>query len=332
MTHQNFHVFEARDHIDIGHQLGNRFGAILRDYLAEVRDSEFWGSQDDTSQLLLNITREHCPRQIEELQAYAAAASVPFNDLWMLMVEEELSSDYVERCTTVVTNSGRLVAHNEDWDADAAEDICIVKKSVGATKVLELYYYGCPLGGVALSIHSNGWIQTVNSLDHADWQPGVPKSVVARIVSECRNTESELEKLFALPRCSGFAHNLIDRHGRVTSVECTARRHCLTTPSLPFVHTNHVLSPALISWDDAQHKKSTNKRYDCACESIQPAMNESTVIELMSDREHGKVSSVFNRNTIARAVVDLEQRQASFWLRREAELGWVPYSIDFLFE
>jgi Acyl-coenzyme A:6-aminopenicillanic acid acyl-transferase len=332
MTHRNFHTFEARDHIDLGHQLGECFGSIQREYLKEVRDCEDWGEHSDTSQRLLKITRQHFPEQIEELQAYAAAANLPFLDLWTMMIEEELSSDYVERCTTVITNGGRLVAHNEDWDADAAEDICIVKKSVGTTTILELYYYGCPLGGVAMSIHSNGIIQTVNSLDHSDWQPGIPKAVFARRVSECRNIDRELEGLLALPRSSGFAHNLVDRYGAVTSIECTARRHCVTTPSLPFVHTNHMLSPALVSWDDAQHKKSTNKRYGCACELVASAMNEDAAMGLMSNREHGKASSVFNRNTIARGMVDLERRQVNFWLHRESDKGWVPYSIDFLFE
>ncbi len=331
MKHRNFHTFEARDHLDLGHQLGDCFGHILREYLKEARECERWGRYSETSSLLLSITGKHCPNSIEELQAYAIAAEIPFFDLWTMMVEEELTSTFAERCTTVVANEGRLVAHNEDWDADAMDDICIIQKSVGSTTVLELYYYGCPLGGVALSIHSNGLIQTINSLDHSDWRPGIPKSIIARLFSESGHSSNELEELLELPRCSGFAHNLVDRKGRVTSIECTARHHSLAFPTLPFVHTNHTLSPALVLWDEAQHKKGTNRRYDCAVDMVQSTMSAEETMEMMSDGAQGSPSRIFNRNTIARALVDQKDRQVSFWLRREAEKGWVPYSIDFLF-
>lgn len=58
-------------------------------------------------------------------------------------------------------------------------------------------------------------------------------------------------------------------------------------------------------------------------------MTTADAIGILSDETGGKKLSVFNQNTIARAVVDLDQRVASFWLRREKAKGWIDYPIDF---
>jgi hypothetical protein len=49
----------------------------------------------------------------------------------------------------------------------------------------------------------------------------------------------------------------------------------------------------------------------------------------LSDVSRGERFGIFNRDTIARGIVDLNERVAWFWLRRESELGWVGYDIDF---
>lgn len=330
MVHRNYHEVDATSPSACGRALGNMFGYIVRGYLAEARENEDWPELLNETKPLLQQTAKYFPAYVEELDAYAVAAGVPLIELWAMSIEDELGDEDSEKCTTVITNNGRLVAHNEDWDPDASDDICILKRRCGDTTTLELYYYGCPLGGTALSISSNGYIQAINSLDHTDWQIGVPKLVIARRLAEIRSVEAELDSILAVPRSSGFAHNLVDRSGKVCVVECTAMRQSVRYPNTPSVHTNHLLSPTLERFQDETDGKSTFRRYDSACGLVRPVMDVTSVKELMSDESRGAVSSLFNRNTIARAIVDIDQQTASFWLRREHKKGWIDYPINFL--
>lgn len=332
MTHKNFHIFEARNNVELGRQLGENFGGIVRDYVEEAADCEEWAETRRLSKPLLDASVRHFPNLIEELEAYAEAANVPFVDLWTMMVEDDVRADGLEMCTTVVTSGGRLVGHNEDWDDDSIEDICILKKTVNGKTSLELYYYGCPLGGVALSIHTNGYVQAINSLESTDWQLGVPKVLIARGIAEMKGNGAELANILSVPRCSGFAHNLVSRDGQVTSLECTARYHHVDNPALPFVHTNHFLSKDLARWEERDDETSSRARYQSGCALVSPIMTVDELSDAMGNRENGKRSSVLNRNTIARAVVDLENQEAKFWLRREPGKGWVTYDIGFFFE
>lgn len=329
MAHTNYHEVAGADAAACGHQLGRIFGPKVRAYIEDERTSRHWRRLKSEADRYLTATARYFPSYIQELQAYADAARVPLLDLWTMSIGDEL--DDTEKCTTVVTNNGRLIAHNEDWDADAVEDICILKRTCADITTLELYYYGCPLGGTALSICSRGYVQAINSLNHIDRQVGIPKIVMARRLSELDDAGRELSDLLALPRASGFAHTLIDRRGQVTAIECSAKRQSVHCPELPFVHTNHMLDKRLCDVQGELDGKSTLERYKAACSVAAPAMDRAALTKLTGDNRQGPSNSIFNENTIARAIVDLDRRVASFWLRREARQGWVDYPIEFMF-
>ena len=151
MSHYHYHEIEAENAVECGHELGKLFGPVIRDYIEHARAQKSWRDCKAQAKVLLSLTAKHFPSYIDELAAYAASSGVDLLDLWTISIEDELEHRAKERCTTVVTNSGHLIAHNEDWSPDAIEDICILKKRVGATTTLELYYYGCPMGGTALN-------------------------------------------------------------------------------------------------------------------------------------------------------------------------------------
>ncbi|MGE3712688.1 MAG: carcinine hydrolase/isopenicillin-N N-acyltransferase family protein, partial [Hyphomicrobiaceae bacterium] len=218
MTHRNYHEIVARDPADCGRQLGRLFGSIVNGYVADASANPGWQRLKRNAAPLLEAAAGYFPDCIEELDAYAKTAGIPLIDLWTMSIEDELEEDdEYEKCTTIVTNGGRLIGHNEDWDEDSAEDICILKKTCGDITTLELYYYGSPLGGTAVSICSRGYIQAINSLHHSDMQVGVPKLILARRIAEIENAEVELPRILEIPRSSGFAHNLIDRTGKLTA-------------------------------------------------------------------------------------------------------------------
>jgi hypothetical protein len=329
MTHRHYHAIEAASHAELGARLGRLFGPLLRESLDEAREQRDWRRKARAATPLLVAAREHFPGYVEELEAYAEAAGIALPELWALSIEGDLDDLAPEKCTTVVTNGGRLVVHNEDWDRDAAEAICVLRRTLAGVTTLEIYYYEVPLGGSAIGVSSNGYVHAVNSLDHADGGIGVPKNVVARWLSDTRDPVGDFRRLRALPRASGYNHVLVGRQRQVLDIECSATRQVLLRPGLPHVHTNHFLAPELAEYEAADDEDSTFRRHATACALARPAMTIAEAMALAGDGAGQGRSNLMNRSTIARAVVDLQRRVAHIWLARERNAGWVDYSLDF---
>jgi predicted choloylglycine hydrolase len=289
-----------------------------------VRDSA-WALKLKRAQEYLTITTDYFPQYVREIEGYAEGAEVDFLELWTLSLEDEFSYYRDEHCTSVITNGGKLISHNEDWASDAADQICVLQKTVGDLTTLELNYWSS-LGGNSASINSHGYIQLINTLTHTDWQMGVPRNVIARFMSETRDPVKDFEKLRAIRRATGYNHNIIDFNGNIWNIEATSRQCMLLQPEIPFVHTNHYLSEQLKPYE-AETGQTTFKRYEVATRRVKPHMSKQELFALTSDDSQGPDLSIFNERTIARIIIDLERKIASIWLIRESERGWVEYPL-----
>jgi predicted choloylglycine hydrolase len=330
MPHAAYVEIEADTPAALGRALAGRFGRFVAESAAEARAQRDWGRKLAIAAKQISLTRQHFPRCVEELEAYAEAAALPLAHVWVVMCEDELDAA-AERCTTFVANDGRLVAHNEDWDADAAESICVLRKTLDRLTTLEIYYFNTPLGGSAVSVNSHGLVQAINSLSHADRAVGVPRNVVARWLSETRDPEEALRALGRVPRSAGYNHVLVGGPGLIWNLECSAAHQAAWRPALPFVHTNHFLADALADLEAAAADDTTHRRYRAALASVKGAMTPAEAVALLGgDASPGGRAGIFNRDTIASVVVDLDARVARIWLRREAEAGWIAYPLDFI--
>jgi hypothetical protein len=331
-NHRNYYELEADNNRELGLRRGELFGESLRRTLQERRRYRDWLGVVARAKPYLEPSEAAFPQFIEELRGYAEAAGVEFNELWALSLEDEVSDDRSDRCTTVVTNHGSLVAHNEDWDEDAENYICVVRKRVGDLRSFELYYLNT-LGGNAISINSNGYIHAVNSLTHTDTQVGIPKNIIARWLSETSAPDADFEQLTKLKRASGFHHTIVSLDGRVWSIECSATKQTLVRPDLPFVHTNHFLTELKqFEGNRRQLVPGTRTRYRQAEENVAELMSFDDVEELVSDDSEGDYESVFNERTIGRAIFDVRSVQANIWLLREENKGWLSYDLRSLFQ
>lgn len=327
--HRNFHEIRATTHAELGRQMGELFGPVSRAYIEEARESSRWTRTVAAARPLFDVTEQFFPNLAAEWRAYASAVEVPLAELWALSCEAEADEEARahEMCTTVVANGGMLIAHNEDWDDTAETSICVVKKSLPNVTVLGLHYYDAPLGGNAISVNSHGYVQAINSLSHSDRRIGVPKNVVARWLSETCDAEKDFASLAKLPRASGFNHVLVSRDGQVFDIESSASRQCLVRPRLPYVHTNHYLSPEFAAYEEAEAGDSTFSRYDRACRRVRPQMTIDEIEELTADKSQGGELSILNSNTIARMIIDVKYRLVRIWLKREKKAGWVDYPL-----
>ncbi len=325
MPHKNYFQLEADTHFELGLKKGELFGSSLRADLKRYAKGRSWGRRVARAEPYLDTSRKHFPQLIEELEGYAQGADVALHDLWAWDLDDELEASGRERCTTFVTNNGFLVGHNEDWDPSAADDICVLRRTIGGQSALELYYLHT-LGGCAMGVNAQGVVHAVNSLMHKDHGVGVPKGVIARWLSDTDSPQEAVKKLTGIPRASGFHHTFVTTEGDNWSVECSAKR-CEAKPLvLPFSHTNHYLSESLAELEKNDDRGGTFERYQHACLSVQPHMSLAEAQSVLGDTSAGRNKSIFNRRTIARAVVDIDHATVYVWLARERDRGWVEYS------
>lgn len=328
MPHANFFTFQADNNYDLGLQLGAHFKAAAQATMDRIVRDDAWSLKVQRAQEYLAATKASFPQYVQEIEGYAKGAEGDFLEFWTRSLEDEFSSYQDEHCTSIVTNDGRLISHNEDWARDAADQICVLQKTIGDLTILELNYW-VTLGGNSASINSHGYVQLINTLTHRDWQMGVPRNVIARFMSETGDPAQDFEQLKGIRRSTGYNHTLIDLNGRIWNIESTSRQQVLRQPGSPFVHTNHYLSDQLKPYE-AETGQTTLRRYETAAGSVAPQMTGQELMKLTSDQAQGPDLSIYNERTIARMMVDLEQRVAKVWLAREAEHGWVEYSLNFL--
>lgn len=328
MNHTNYFVFKADNNYDLGLLLGAHFKDALQTKMSRIVRDEAWSLKLKRAGEYLAITKEYFPQYVAEIEGYAKGADVDFVELWTRSLEDEFSYYQEDHCTSIVTNNGKLISHNEDWAKDAADEICVIQKTVGGITILELNYFNT-LGGNSASINSFGYTHLINTLTHSDWQLGVPRNVIARFMSETKDPVKDFERLESTKRATGYNHNIISRDGHIWNIESNSKEQVLLEPNSPFVHTNHYLSEQLKP-REAEKTPSTFKRYEVASERARPRISEEELKKLVSDDSQGPDLSVFNERTIARMIIDLEQMVANIWLLREADRGWVEYPLGFV--
>ena len=276
----------------------------------------------------MKVTEIFFPQYISELKGLAKGASVDVKELWTLSMEGDINFVENEKCTSIITNKGKLVSHNEDWGKDSKDAICILEKTVGDLTVFELYYYNT-LGGCSVGINSYGYVHGVNTLTHSGSQCGVPRNIIARWLSETKNPEEDFEKIKKISRQLGYNHYFVSVRGFVWNIETTHSHQVLEKPKLPYVHTNHYLSE-LKEFEKNNNSTGTKQRYKDALKSVKSKMSFDELINLTSDISRGSKLSVFNERTIGRVVFDLVNKIVKVWLLREKDKGWVDYDIGFV--
>jgi predicted choloylglycine hydrolase len=326
-THKNYFEIEADTHYDLGLRRGELFGEFLRDTLAQRKEHGSWKMELERARWYVAPATEAFPELVQEVHGYAEGARACFEETWMLILEDELAESDVEKCTTIVTNNGSLIGHNEDWERDAKEAICVLKKTVQGLSTFELCYMNT-LGGNAIGINSHGFVHAINSLAHVDNRLGVPKNLVARWLSESSDPDSDYRRLAQLKRASGYHHSVVSAAGKIWSIECSAQDQILTKPRSPFVHTNHFLSElARVEGGDAV--PGTRARLRRASEEVSESMSVDEMKHLLSDTSQGRTKSILNDRTIGRMIVDTKKMVAHVWMLRERERGWLSYPLAF---
>ena len=329
MIHKNFYEITAKDNYALGLAKGELFGDVARRTLDIKKQGKNWREKIELSKGYLAMTQKYFPDYIKELQGYSKSSRISFEEFWVISLEDDFDYMDVEKCTTIVTNKGKLISHNEDWDVGAQDIICVLKKTVDKITTIELFYYNT-LGGASACINSYGYAMLINTLTHTDKQVGVPRNVIARWLSETNNVERDFEKLKHIPRSLGYNHLFVNVQGNVWDIECSAKKEKLITPILPYVHTNHYVSEEFQELEENNGSTGTYERYDLACKMLKESMTLDGLKKLINTTSNGGKDSILNERTIGRMIIDFDQSIVKIWLKREKNLGWIDYKLDFI--
>lgn len=326
MTHKNYFIFKANSYYKLGLLIGKKFSEEAQKSITIGKVNK-WKERYGVAKNILDITQKYFPQYIDELKGYARGANVDFLDLWTISLESDTEPDKDEaKCTSIITNNGTLIGHNEDAAEPLLENpICVVKKILRNLTMLEIYYYNTS-GGNSVGVNSFGYAHTVDTLLSTDTKFGLPKNIIARYLFETKNPDEAIKKVLSLPRASGYNHNIVHKDKKIWNLELIPDEGILTHPTLPFVHTNHCLNIKT----NATDKYGTASRLKFAQDQTKQNMTVDELMKLQDDTSRGQDKSLFNERTIGKMIIDFNSRVARIWLLREKELDWVEYPLDFI--
>lgn len=112
--HTNFYTFRAHNNYDLGLQLGAHFKVAVQSKMNKVVRDDAWALKLRRAQEYLAVTKQYFLQYVQEIEGYAEGAEVDFLEFWTRSLEDEFSYYRDEHCTSIITNDGKLISHNED--------------------------------------------------------------------------------------------------------------------------------------------------------------------------------------------------------------------------
>ena len=264
---------------DIGFAIGTRFASQIR---KSFEDNAAWWTDFkrfvDSAPAELRAqflaAAERCaPDAVTELRGWASGSGIPFEDLLTLNLKCEygalLDAERAKKepetspgCSTLVLNDGRrlLVAHNEDGDkANAAGMFMLRVHPTGKPSFLAASYPGI-LPGNAPWVNDRGLAVTTNFIYSESVRPGVGRYFLDRLAVQARSVDEALAVSRHPDRAYAYHHVIASApERRAVSIEVTPEREHVAEIRDLFIHTNHLLTPALASEaQDLEHVKSSS--------------------------------------------------------------------------
>lgn len=250
-------------------EVGQQIGAAARDSLramhAETRAEygDIWTSLLASSKPFFDITRARLPNVIEEMRGCAEGAGIPFDDLFLLSVEELLyeevrgseSAPFApvrpssrKGCSDLAaappaTRDGHVwLAHNNDLGASAADHLFVTHFcSHGEPEI-----YAVTVGGLFISIGMNtaGLALTGNQLTPNDSRAGVPRLLIVRDILAQRSIDAALASALMPERASSYNNIISSAENGIVNAEGSATAAAVTwsfDSGGTLAHTNHYL-------------------------------------------------------------------------------------------
>jgi isopenicillin-N N-acyltransferase-like protein len=332
-------------HREVGRQIGDRLGPGLRAmaarWQAEPPGGRRWEEVLAQAQLYLAPSRAVYPRYVEELEAMAETAGVPFETLFVGVCEELWETAAWRGGCTDMAARGRataggstLLAHTNDLGPEAEENLVLLQVQAGD----EPEFLGVSVGGLA---YSAGWNAagiglTGNEVTSNDVRPGVPRLLVVRAILAARRLEEALDACLLPQRASSYNNVVGDAHGEVYCMEGSAT-DCepIYIEDDVLAHANHYVSPAMRRFEAAAPDNGGSiVRYNRARRLLREnfgRLSPQRFQELLADHanypgsicKHG-----LETVTVFSIVLELETRRAWIGRGRPCQATYYEHTLD----
>lgn len=259
---------------EVGYQIGVAARAQLRGMHAETL-AEYgakWQTLLEQSVPFQNAAQRHLPRVMQEMRGVADGADIPFDELFLMSVEELLYEEVRGFETTVMRRGGALLknkgcsdiaaappatrdghvwlAHNNDLGPVTREQLVVTRLRVeGEPEILAV-----TVGGWFMSIGMNnaGLAVTGNQLNANDSRAGIPRLLAVRDLLAQSTLEASLQSALHPERASSYNNIISSRDGQIVNVEGSATAAALTWSSETggaLAHTNHYLDESMLRFE-----------------------------------------------------------------------------------
>jgi len=188
----------AKNNEEFGYKLGKALKTQIQTrleknkiiYWKNSRNKEDFSVLIKKSKKFLPAIKKYFPHLLIEAEAMAHGAGVPFEELFVLMCENEVVDFKILHCTSIAirTDEGKiLIGHNEDWFPEyRKEGIVLIKGKINKNKFITSSFIGSMVGS-SVGLNSKGIVYTDNSFLFTRLSPGVPRSFHLRALLDAKN-------------------------------------------------------------------------------------------------------------------------------------------------
>jgi len=300
-----FVTINAKDNYEFGFKLGKALRKNIQFRLEKnkeiykkkcCREADF-SVLIEKSKKFIPVVKRNFPNLLEEAKAIAEGAQVSFEELFVLMCDEEIVNFETLRCTSIAVrteDNSILLGHNEDWIPEYRKDgLFLVKGKIKNNKFLALSYMGS-LAGSACGINSFRVAYSDNSLDTDKFTYGVPRSFHLRALLESKNPKQAIK---ILNKGGSIISNttMVFSNISILGIEEHWNSQETFRNKDVFIHTNHTISKKLQT--KAQKADTSSiKRYNRAVELVskQKSLNIEILKKILRDHK-GNICDHFDR-------------------------------------
>jgi len=331
-------------------QLGFEIGTQCKDMgqqMVEDRRQELkqqynleWERAKVIARKYLAFCQDSIPVCVEELQGYARGAELSLDDVFTMLFwgysaeKDKLSGHTGSGCTDFVVSANLtqekhlFMAHNEDWDSQYADYLCLVRaKPQNAPAFLNIATGGILIG---VGLNSAGLGFSGNGLSPNDTRIGIPSIMFYHAMCGAENIVDALTYA-NLPQIEGNDNYIVaDSNGQIYDIEGSPTDSELIHATGGYVvHTNHYVTQKMRKYEsDFRDDIESVRGYMCSVARYNRALSllrESKeislqrIMEILSDHVNSPCSicrhvdektKVRNRaKTIYSTVVDLTAQE-----------------------
>jgi len=324
---------------DLGLAIGEMFGGKIQEVISDRKHyirkyQERLGETD----VFLREANKAFPHLVEELNAMATGADVPFVDLFFHNMPEvyDRTSEWdreqaqlEDHCTIAVSfaERGPVIGHNEDWDIESLDELYVLKATVNGTTYLGLNY-ATFMVGCSATLTSNGLVQCINEL-HQETHVGVGKYFVARAVLDAKTLDEAAAVIGGITRSSGYNHVLVQGN-ELMDIETAGKDIDIERQTAkPYAHTNHFISEKmkLYEVDEATHHKNSYERLKRATTLVRNDMKTEDMQKLLADKDNALYPICRDDATIGSVILEPLQKRILVCYGPPDRGTFVPYTL-----